>query len=134
MTDINKILVYSHQLTVLYVEDDKTVREHTHDILEDLFAQVIVAEDGEDDCFAKLGGDEFIMVMIRKSKEEVLNRVMKIQDNISRTDLLLSYAVSFTVSMGMSEVQYLDEEIDAVIKRADSLYKEKHTKKQHYRT
>ena len=76
-----------------------------------------------------------LAVMIRKSKEEVLNRVRKIQDNISRTDLLLSYAVSFTVSMGMSEVKYLDEEIDALIKRADiSLYKEKHTKKQHYRT
>ena len=44
--DINEILHYSSNLTILYVEDDQTVREHTTELLEDFFQKVLVAEDG----------------------------------------------------------------------------------------
>ncbi len=46
--DINEILNYSSDLTVLYVEDDETVREQTVELLEDFFYKVLVAEDGEE--------------------------------------------------------------------------------------
>ena len=46
--DINEILNYSRNLTILYVEDDQTVREHTVELLEDFFQKVLVAEDGEE--------------------------------------------------------------------------------------
>ena len=46
-TNINEILNYSTTLTVLYVEDDRDIREQMTDILQDFFQQVIVAEDGQ---------------------------------------------------------------------------------------
>ncbi|SFV55782.1 multi-sensor hybrid histidine kinase [hydrothermal vent metagenome] len=44
--DIKEILNYSSSLTILYVEDDPTVRGHTVELLEDFFQKVLVAEDG----------------------------------------------------------------------------------------
>jgi len=56
--------------------------------------------------------------------------VKKIQDNISKTHLLLGVSVDFSVSIGMAEVEDFDDNIDALIKRADvSLYKEKRSKR-----
>lgn len=46
--DINEILNYSSDLTILYVEDDETVREQTVELLEDFFYKVLIAEDGEE--------------------------------------------------------------------------------------
>jgi len=46
--DIDEILNYSSNLTILYVEDDETVREQTIELLEDFFYKVLVAEDGEE--------------------------------------------------------------------------------------
>lgn len=45
---INEILHYSSDLTMLYVEDDDNIREHTLEILEDFFQKVLVAKDGEE--------------------------------------------------------------------------------------
>jgi PleD family two-component response regulator len=61
--------------------------------------------------------------------------VKKIQNNIAQTHFLLGSVVHFTVSMGMAEVEHFDEDIDAVIKRADiRLYKEKRSKRDHSRS
>ncbi len=78
--------------------------------------------------------DEFVM-MLQMSKEKALNVVKKIQENIVETHLLLGSAVNFTVSIGMTEVEYFDEDIEAVIKRADiNFYKEKRTKRNYSRS
>ncbi len=41
------LLNYSNNLSVLYVEDDKEVQEQTHEIFDELFRKVILADDGE---------------------------------------------------------------------------------------
>ncbi|RLA73510.1 MAG: hypothetical protein DRG30_06255, partial [Epsilonproteobacteria bacterium] len=46
--DTKEVLQYSQNLTILYVEDNKDIREIILEILEDLFHNVIVAEDGKD--------------------------------------------------------------------------------------
>ncbi len=46
--NIDEVLSYSSTLTVLYVEDDKAMREQMTEILQDLFQEVIVAEDGQE--------------------------------------------------------------------------------------
>ena len=46
--NINQILNYSSTLIVLYVEDDKDIREQMAETLEDFFQEVIVAKDGQD--------------------------------------------------------------------------------------
>ncbi len=45
---INEILQYSNTLTVLYVEDDKAIRDQMAETLQDFFQEVIVAEDGQE--------------------------------------------------------------------------------------
>ena len=46
--NINEALNYSSTLTVLYVEDDKAIREQMREILQDFFQEVIVAQDGQE--------------------------------------------------------------------------------------
>jgi len=48
MYDFKQIYEYSKDLTVLYVEDDKDLLEETCDLLEDFFASVTAAFDGQD--------------------------------------------------------------------------------------
>ncbi len=48
MVDIEKIVQYSQDLTLLYVEDNEDAREMTTMILEDFFDNIIVAVDGKD--------------------------------------------------------------------------------------
>lgn len=48
MFDINEIIKYSKDLTLLYIEDNKDAREMTAMILDDLFYSIVLAIDGED--------------------------------------------------------------------------------------
>jgi len=48
MIDMDKVIEYSKDLTLLYVEDNDDAREMTTMILEDFFNTIIVAIDGED--------------------------------------------------------------------------------------
>ncbi len=48
MIDISKVIEYSQNLKLLYVEDNVDAREMTTMILEDFFDTIIVAKDGED--------------------------------------------------------------------------------------
>ena len=99
-----------------------------------LFVKIVKKELGRDDCFARFGGDEFVMILMHASREEALKIVKKIQDNIAKTHFLLGSVVHFTVSMGMAEVEHADEDIDAVIKKADiHLYSQKRSKRRSVR-
>jgi len=48
MLNIDKVIEFTTNLTLLYVEDNQDAREATLLILEDIFKEVIVAVDGED--------------------------------------------------------------------------------------
>jgi len=48
MIEIDDILKYSQQLRLLYVEDNKEVREATYIVLKDFFNEIILGVDGED--------------------------------------------------------------------------------------
>ena len=48
MMEIDDIIAYTQNLTLLYVEDNKDAREITTMIFEDIFGSIIVAVDGED--------------------------------------------------------------------------------------
>lgn len=47
MNVIEEILQYSRDMTVLYVEDEPTLREETREFFEDFFTTIIEAEDGQ---------------------------------------------------------------------------------------
>ena len=48
MVDIEEIIDYARDLTLLYVEDNQDAREMTEMILEDFFDNIILAKDGEE--------------------------------------------------------------------------------------
>ncbi len=48
MIDVDEIIEYSQELTLLYVEDNQDAREMTTMILEDFFDNIVIAVDGED--------------------------------------------------------------------------------------
>jgi len=48
MENLADIVKYSKNLTLLYVEDDEAVREHTLEVLHKFFETIIVAKDGDD--------------------------------------------------------------------------------------
>ena len=104
-----------------------------HDVGDEVikvFVDIVKKELGENDCFSRFGGDEFVIIMTCMDQEKALDIVQRIQNNISKTHSLLGATVNFTVSIGMTEVEDFDENIDALIKRADiSLYKEKRSKR-----
>ena len=62
MIDIDELIEYSHDLTLLYVEDNKDAREMTSMLLEDFFDNIIVAIDGEDG-YKKFIQNEIDLVM-----------------------------------------------------------------------
>ena len=105
-----------------------------HDVGDELirvFVNIVKNELSKNDCFARIGGDEFILVM-QMSKEKALYIVERIQNNIFEIHSLLGSDVNFTVSMGMTEIEDIDQDIDSVIKRADiNLYSEKRAKRQY---
>ena len=48
MYSFNDIYQYSKDLTILYVEDDKDLQNAIFDVLNDMFKNVVIANDGED--------------------------------------------------------------------------------------
>ena len=51
MTNVPELLKLSHDLSVLYVEDDIYIRKEMYEILDDLFDSVLLANDGEDGLY-----------------------------------------------------------------------------------
>ena len=94
-----------------------------------VFVDSIEKEISKNDCFARVGGDEFVL-MIQSSIENVLHVIGKIQAHINKTHFIQNQSIAFSVSIGMTEITQKDDNIDAVMKRADiDLYKEKETLK-----
>jgi len=48
LIDLKKLKILSRELSLLYVEDDKTLRDETYKLMSQLFKTVHLAEDGED--------------------------------------------------------------------------------------
>ncbi|MEA3456887.1 MAG: diguanylate cyclase, partial [Campylobacterota bacterium] len=93
------------------------------------FVSIVKKELKEEDCFARFGGDEFILMMTRTNSEKAMDVLKRIQKNTSETHQLLGNSVNFSISAGLAEVKDFNENIDEVIRRADrNLYKEKQRK------
>jgi diguanylate cyclase (GGDEF)-like protein len=103
-----------------------------HDVGDEVikvFVEIVKNELREDDCFARFGGDEFV-IMMQRSKEEALYVMQKIQTTIAKKHTLLGSTVYFTASFGMARVDTSQPNIDTTIKKADiDLYDIKRAKR-----
>jgi diguanylate cyclase (GGDEF)-like protein len=127
----------SHFPTYLFMMDIDKFKEINdtfgHDVGDEVImtlVNIVQKESGKNDCFARFGGDEFVMVL-QMPKEKIFSIINNIQKKINKVHTLLNSEIHFTVSIGMTEIESSDQDIDAVLKRADiSLYNEKQAKEQ----
>jgi len=90
MKDIDKIVSYLENLTLLYVEDSKSSREMTTMILELFFREVIIGVDGEDGLNKfKENNIDIVIADINMPKLNGLELCSKIKDMNSEIPLII---------------------------------------------
>ena len=83
----------------------------------------------ETDVPARLGGEEFAVLMPTTSLEQALAVAERLRDTLAHTPVAIGdeQQIHFTVSIGVTEWQLADADIDATLHRADeALYRAKH--------
>ncbi|MCZ2367103.1 sensor domain-containing diguanylate cyclase [Vibrio diabolicus] len=81
------------------------------------------------DLLARVGGEEFAIVLRSRSSQEALNTLETIRNALETTTIQHSGRdMSFTASIGVTQVCSLDDSFEPLVKRADlALYKAKET-------
>lgn len=124
-TEIQRALRYKHPFTVAYMDIDyfKIVNDrfghHAGNILLCAVAKIIKKDIRKIDSAARIGGDEFVILMPetgRKSAEVVINRVQK-----SLVDLMQEKKWPITFSFGVVTVNHPPNSINEILKIADRL-------------
>lgn len=98
------------------------------------FTQLISEQLRESDLFARIGGEEFAIVMNNGKLEGAKNLAGKLCQLIESSPLLIDdFTISYTISIGLAEIQDMDIGIDDLVKRADeALYQAKNNGRNQY--
>jgi len=104
--DIQKVLAYTKQLTVLYVEDNKDTREITGMLFSEVFGCVVEAIDGEDGL-TKFNEQNFSLIIsdINMPKMNGIEMVKKIRESNVSMPIIISSAYT---KESMEEVEALN--------------------------
>jgi diguanylate cyclase (GGDEF)-like protein len=88
----------------------------------------------KDDMVARVGGDEFIVLLQNVASVDVSKIAEKIIENLSRPLMLANRSVSVTTSIGVATYPHDGADVSALIHSADSaMYEAKHNGKNGYR-
>ena len=80
-------------------------------------------------CFARFGGDEFVMIIADTDHDEAKAQIKQLVEAIANTSLVPQQDIKTTTSVGMATLTATDHDIDALIARADvKLYEAKKTR------
>jgi diguanylate cyclase (GGDEF)-like protein len=125
----------SDTLSIIMLDIDKFKRvndTYGHQAGDEVIVQIAVILEHmkrESDIVCRYGGEEFVLLLPKTSGEGAYVVAERIREEVAETiiDFQKEKQISFTVSLGVSEVIYeKDNHIEAVIKRADdALYKAK---------
>ncbi|WDC85579.1 GGDEF domain-containing protein [Caloramator sp. mosi_1] len=92
------------------------------------FAQILKTSVRENDLVARFGGEEFIILLKDINLEDAYNRIEKLREMISETEIKVSdEKIKYTASFGISKVNCCDyKSLEEAIKIADkALYRAK---------
>ena len=121
-----------HKISMLLIDIDnfKTINDtYGHDLGDKIiieFARILKDNIRENDLIVRYGGDEFVVLLPNTNLKNAHLVGEKINHHINKINTLKSKELQFTISVGCSEYEKADENIDELIKRADiALYKAK---------
>ncbi len=104
-----------------------------HDIGDEvikIFVDKVKIYTDSDDCFARMGGDEFILVLTGIDKNGALQKIEKIRKEIASVRSIAGIPLQFASSIGAAMLAPGDKNLEMIIKRADEkLYQVKASKK-----
>ncbi|MTI69090.1 MAG: sensor domain-containing diguanylate cyclase [Firmicutes bacterium] len=118
-------------LVVFDMNDLKIINDtYGHDIGDKIikeFANTVKEKIGEENIFARIGGDEFTALIYNKNKEEVLNIINNIKQDLLKKPLIIEEKnIYITFGYGIVESFEEHKDIDKIFQKADSrMYKDK---------
>jgi diguanylate cyclase (GGDEF)-like protein len=124
---------YDHPFSLLMIDIDlfKNINDtYGHavgdEVLQTLSA-MLMEYSREGDILGRYGGEEFIILLPETSVKDIRTRALKI---INSTQHLVMHTpktnFSFTISVGLTQLQHSDEGLSSILKRADdALYRAK---------
>lgn len=91
------------------------------------FAEIVNREKRESDLLARFGGEEFILILPHTPKNTASIFMEKLRKVIEESNHETPAGkVTFTISIGLTEIMDEDHDVDSIVKRADeALYKAK---------
>jgi diguanylate cyclase (GGDEF)-like protein len=118
-----------------FKEINDTLGHHIGDLLLQVVAEKITGILRKEDTVARFGGDEFVLVLPdQKDVQTALNVARKIIDAFRDTVVLEGRALIITSSIGISIYPDHGQDIDTVLKNADSaMYRAKQAGRNQYR-
>ena len=118
-----------------FKEINDTLGHHIGDLLLQVVAEKITGILRKEDTVARFGGDEFVLVLPdQKDVQTALNVARKIIDAFRDTVVLEGHALIITSSIGISIYPDHGQDIDTVLKNADSaMYRAKQAGRNQYR-
>lgn len=91
-------------------------------------ASLLIKHTRESDIVARIGGEEFAILLANTSLDESVNIANKLREYVEKTEIEINdkTVLKFTISLGVSKVLENDKNIDSFLNRADkALYKAK---------
>ena len=118
-----------------FKEINDTLGHHIGDLLLQVVAEKLTGILRKEDTVARFGGDEFVLVLPdQKDVQTALNVARKIIDAFRDTVVLEGHALIITSSIGISIYPDHGQDIDTVLKNADSaMYRAKQAGRNQYR-
>jgi diguanylate cyclase (GGDEF)-like protein/PAS domain S-box-containing protein len=118
-----------------FKEINDTLGHHIGDLLLQVVAEKVTGVLRKEDTVARFGGDEFVLLLPdQKDVQTALNVARKIIDAFRDTVVLEGHALIITSSIGISIYPDHGQDIDTVLKNADSaMYRAKQAGRNQYR-
>jgi diguanylate cyclase (GGDEF)-like protein len=128
-TELERARRYARPLACLMLDIDlfKAINDRYGHAVGDkalvAFAETLKRELRREDLVARLGGEEFVVLLPEQSLSEALTTAARLKAQITQTEVELSGSdspLTMTVSMGVSALLPADATLDALMMRADN--------------
>jgi diguanylate cyclase (GGDEF)-like protein len=129
--EINRASRYNYPLSVLMMDIDnfKKINDKYGHSIGDKFLQLIAQTTSrnlrKDDCFVRLGGEEFLIILPHTTTRFALEAAQRTRQLIGDLSLVINQEViQVTVSIGLATYCQGNQDIDLLLKRVDEALQE----------